>query len=152
MKILVIGAGVIGLAVARELADGKNRVTVLDPALTEKEAFWAAAGVLCPDSEPVSHAGLQKLRVTARDLYPQFVAGLEQETGLNVGLRTAGTLLFTPDGSVDEALREPEAVWRPARFFPKDYSVDNRRLTQALEKSCRERGVDFRPVAVRAVE
>jgi glycine oxidase len=63
-----------------------------------------------------------------------------------------GTLVFTPDGSVDAALREPEAVWKPARFFPKDYSVDNRRLTHALEKSCRDRGVEFRSVAVRAVE
>lgn len=152
MKILVIGAGVIGLAVARELAGGKNQVTVLDPAMPGTEASWAAAGMLCPDSEPHPHTGLQSLRLAARDLYPEFVAGLERETGLNVGFHTEGTLSFMPDGSVDEALREPEAVWRPARFFPNDYSVDNRRLTQALEKSCRERGVHFRPVAVRAVE
>jgi len=152
MKILVIGAGVIGLAIARELAGGKNHVTVLDPAMPGTEASWAAAGMLCPDSEPVSHAGLQKLRLAARDLYPEFVADLERETNVNVGLHTEGTVLFTPEGSVDEAIREPEAVWRPARFFPKDYSVDNRRLTQALETSCRERGVRFRPVAVRAVE
>ncbi len=152
MKILVIGAGVIGLAVARELAGEKHQVTVLDPALPGTEASWAAAGMLCPDSEPVSDAGLQKLRLAARDHYPEFVADLERETEVNVGLHTEGTLLFTPDGSVDEALREPEAVWRPARFFPNDYCVDNRRLTQALEKSCRDRGVGFRPVAVRAVE
>jgi glycine oxidase len=139
----ILGGGVIGLALARELAAHHWRVTVIDPQPPGMEASWAAAGMLAPDSEKHPDRHFRALQSAGRDLYPEYVSALEKETGRRVGLRTDGLLVATPRGSVKEALREPELVWQPATFFPHEYSVDNRLLCAALVESCRKHGVEF---------
>src|SRR5713226_6946820 len=136
MHTAIIGGGVIGLALARELAAAGADVSIFDPRPPASEASWAAAGMLVPDSEEHSSEPFHKLCVASRDLYPEYVADIEQETSLEVGLRTEGVLVICPEGSVQEALREPELVWRPALFYPREYTVDNRLLVQALIDSC----------------
>lgn len=44
----VLGAGAIGAACARHLADGGARVRVIDPGAGRAAATWAAAGILSP--------------------------------------------------------------------------------------------------------
>ena len=139
----ILGGGVIGLALARELAAHNWRVTVVDPQPPATEASWAAAGMLAPDSEKHPDRHFRALQAAGRDAYPDYVAKLEKETGRRVGFRTEGLLVATPKGSVKEALREPELVWQPALFFPHEYSVDNRLLAAALVESCRKHGVEF---------
>ena len=48
--VIVIGAGVIGLAVARALAQRNLRVVVLERGEPGREASWAAAGMLAPQA------------------------------------------------------------------------------------------------------
>lgn len=154
MKVVILGGGVIGLALARELAAGEAAlsVTVIDPRPPASEASWAAAGLLAPDSEENSPGPFRELCVAARDLYPEYVKELEKETSQRVGLSTEGTLAVSPRGSVQEAMREPEMVWRPAIFYPREFSVDNRLLARALVASCRRRGVNFLSGAATGVE
>jgi glycine oxidase len=140
---IILGGGIIGLSLARELAAHRQPVTVIDPAPPATEASWAAAGMLAPDSERHPDRHFRALQAASRDLYPEFVGVLEKETGKRVGLRTEGTIVVSAKGSVKEALREPELVWQPALFFPRDYSVDNRLLMQALLAACQKRGVKF---------
>jgi glycine oxidase len=149
---VILGGGVIGLALARELAAHKLRVTIVDPQPPAMEASWAAAGMLAPDSEKHPDRHFRALQSAGRDLYPDYVAKLEKETDLRVGFRTDGLLVATPKGSVREALREPELVWQPAMFFPQEYSVDNRLLAAALVESCRKQGVGFVRAAATRVE
>ncbi len=152
MSVLIIGGGVIGLALARELAGGGASVTILDSQAPASEASWAAAGMLVPDSEEHPSAEFQRLCSDSRDLYPEYIADLEKETGLSAGLRTDGVIVIRPSGSVKEAMREPELVWRPALFYPREWSIDNRLLCAALLESCNRRGVVFERAAVAAVE
>jgi len=46
--VVVLGAGVVGAACARELADAGARVRVVDPGAGRAAASWAAAGILSP--------------------------------------------------------------------------------------------------------
>src|SRR5580658_9284050 len=140
---VILGGGVISLALARELAAHNWRGTVVDPQPPAMEASWAAAGMLAPDSEKHPDRHFRALQAAGRDVYPDYVRHLEKETGRRVGFRTEGLLVATPKGSVKEALREPELVWQPAMFFPHEYSVDNRLLAAALIDSCRKHGVQF---------
>src|SRR5580658_2715875 len=149
---VILGGRRIILTITRELAAHNWRVTVVDPQPPAMEASWAAAGMLAPDSEKHPDRHFRALQAAGRDVYPDYVAKLEKETGRRVGFRTEGLLVATPKGSVKEALREPELVWQPAMFYPHEYSVDNRLLGAALVESCRKHGVEFVRDAAARVE
>src|SRR3978361_884387 len=78
MKVVVAGAGALGLSIAVELARNGVVVTVADPAALGANASGVAAGMLAPafesvfDNRPEHFAKLME----ARDLWPAFAAGL----------------------------------------------------------------------------
>ena len=50
--ILIIGGGVIGLSIARELRKGgAGRIAVVERGVCGKESSWAAAGMIAPQVE-----------------------------------------------------------------------------------------------------
>ena len=55
-RVAVLGAGAVGAACARALADGGARVRVIDPGAGRAAGSWAAAGILSP-SHPESLPG-----------------------------------------------------------------------------------------------
>src|SRR6266852_4452271 len=65
MHTAIIGGGVIGLALARELAAAGADVSIFDPRPPASEASWAAAGMLVPDSEEHSSEPFHKLCVAS---------------------------------------------------------------------------------------
>ena len=72
-EIIVIGGGVIGLSIARELARrGVSDIVLLDKGGLGKEASWAAGGILAPQVEADSADDFFKLASASRDLYPNF--------------------------------------------------------------------------------
>jgi glycine oxidase len=76
-KVIVEGAGALGLVSALALADAGCRVTVCDPAPPGANASAVAAGMLAPafeavlDVEAAPHFGLL---LAARDLWPELAA------------------------------------------------------------------------------
>jgi glycine/D-amino acid oxidase-like deaminating enzyme len=73
----VVGAGVIGLSVAAELARLGARVTVIDPAPLGDNASGVSAGMLAPALESAFDepaGGRFPLLLHARDLWPGFAA------------------------------------------------------------------------------
>ncbi|HEX8127966.1 MAG TPA: glycine oxidase ThiO [Pyrinomonadaceae bacterium] len=164
---VVVGGGVVGLAVARELARGGAEVVLIERGETGAEASWAAAGMLAPQVEADRADEFFKLAAASRDAYPEFARELEEESGICVELDRTGTLYlaFTEE---DEAECERRFLWqtraglvverltaaevralepqvsarvRSALRFPLDGQVENRRLTSALAKACARRGV-----------
>lgn len=87
MRILVLGAGIIGLSVAEELMQRGHTVNVVDPA-PGMGASHAAAGMLSPSSE-VWHGEEEILRLGLRSmlLWPSYAARW------GVRLAPGGTLL-----------------------------------------------------------
>lgn len=80
MNIVVVGAGVVGCAIAHELASRGARVRVLDPRGTGLGATRASAGMLAPYTE--GHiAALRTLGVNSLALYEPFVDRARAESG-----------------------------------------------------------------------
>jgi glycine oxidase len=92
MDAVVIGSGLIGLAVARELALRGAAVTVVDPNEPVRAASWAAAGMLAPYTEAIEDRALESLCVRSLAMYPGFVDSLREESGIDARLNLGGIL------------------------------------------------------------
>jgi len=177
--VVVVGGGIIGAAVARELATGGASVTVLERDRPGSHASWAAAGMLSPLAEAERPGPFLDLLLAARDRFPALAAQLREETSVDVGYLDTGTLFLSLLPEDDAALegryawqgeaglaverltageiREMEPEVTPAvRWglrYPGDHQVESRALTRALWISARNAGATLRSgVRVRGVE
>lgn len=167
--VIVLGGGVAGLAVARELALRGVRVTLVERAHVGEEASWAAAGMLAPQVEADARDAFFDFACESRDAYPAFADALREETGVDIELDCTGTLYlaFTEEderecqcrfewqqraGLIVEQLTADEARSlepnlsprvRSALRFARAWAVENRRLCDALARACRRAGVEI---------
>jgi glycine oxidase len=94
---VIVGAGLIGLAVAWRAAQRRVRVALVDPE-PGYGASHAAAGMIAPVTE--AHYGeerLLRLNLASARRYPEFVAELEDVAGTSAGYSTHGTLAVAFD-------------------------------------------------------
>lgn len=101
-RVGIIGAGIIGLSVAYELAVRRGvRVTVHDVRPHGRGASWAAAGMLAPAfeaaAEPGVHPRLFELCLEGAALWPEFASELAARTGASVGLDETASLAVALD-------------------------------------------------------
>ena len=156
----MVGAGIIGLALAIELNKQGLRVLVVEKGEPGREATWAAGGMLC-DSPLETQPALRELAVASAQMYPEFVRELEDVSGLKIDLRSVGTLLFLDEPPEADALDAHgwPARWRelePALKAPnlrakglvgvylKERCADPRDLTAAaIAVARRQRNINF---------
>jgi glycine oxidase len=103
--VIVIGGGIIGCAVARELARRGASVCVFEARTLGAGATQASAGVLAPYIEAHDRGPLFDLTVRSLDMYDAFVASVRDESGLPVEYRRCGTIEVAPDAAAAERLR-----------------------------------------------
>ena len=89
--IIVVGAGIVGCAVAHELARRGASVEIVDDRPVGMGATQASAGVLAPYIE-AREGPLLDLTVRSLDLFDDFVARVSAESGVAVLYRRTGTL------------------------------------------------------------
>ena len=89
--VIVIGGGVIGLAIARELA-GRKSVLLLDRGPTGQGTSRAAAGMLSPLSEADDQGPFFQLSRASHAMYDAFIRDLEDETKLDCAYSSEGLL------------------------------------------------------------
>lgn len=168
--IVIVGSGIIGSALARELAGNQARVLLLDRKQPVSEASWAAAGMLAPAAEATHLPALVPLSRASLDLYPAFVEAIEAESGMRVGLRRSGTLQVFFGTRGDEARKEYAAALARLRMTAQpltgeevrqrepglspeasaglwlgdEASVDNRTLARATVLAAQRRGAELR--------
>jgi len=158
--VLILGGGLIGLALAHELARQGLAATVLSRRRSEAAGF-VAAGMLAPHAEGLD-GPLLELGQRSLERIPAWVARIESDSGLACGLRICG--IVVPFASAAEREAYPTAaqgerldrsglereipgigpLWQEGLLFPQDGQIDNRRrLMRALERACVHRGVRF---------
>src|SRR6185295_15380690 len=90
--IIVIGAGVVGCAVAYELARRGASVEIIDDRPAAMGATQAAAGVLAPLIEARDGGPLLELTARSLEMYDDFVAQAVSDTGCPINYQRTGTL------------------------------------------------------------
>ncbi|PSO81077.1 MAG: glycine oxidase ThiO [Cyanobacteria bacterium QH_9_48_43] len=88
---IVIGGGVMGLAIAVELKLRGATVTVLSRDYHQAAAH-AAAGMIAPQAEGIPPSPMLDLCLESRALYPAWIRKLEELTGVDTGYWTSGIL------------------------------------------------------------
>src|SRR6202048_1931609 len=156
--VAIAGGGLIGGAMAFELARAGLHVALFDRQQPGEGASWAAAGILSPAPENAGMISIVPLGRASLQLYPEFVASVEEISAQSAGYRARGTLeaLFSTGAqeklsttialhhglglraepvSAEDA-REMEPALSPeleaAVFRPDEASVDSRALTKAV--------------------
>lgn len=99
-QVVVVGAGIVGCAIAYELARRGVRVRVIDRREVGQGATQASAGVLAPYIEAHDRRPLLDLTTRSLDLYDEFVARVVEDSGEAVQYVRTGTLEIAagPDG------------------------------------------------------
>jgi glycine oxidase len=92
MRVIVIGAGIIGLAIADALVRRGVSVIVLDMRGPGRGASHASAGILAPYSEAHANSSLLALGERSLALYDTFVSALRETTGRIIPYVRTGTL------------------------------------------------------------
>lgn len=158
-RVIVVGAGIIGLATAHELLSRGWDVTILDESPVSG-ATYAAAGMLAPVAEVVwDQPSLYPLMVRSAQMYPAFVETVEAASGENVGYLKNRTLVCAGSAAdraalndltglqhqlgmevepiTSRAARQMEPALGPgcvgAVHIPGDHQVNPRHLAHALQ-------------------
>src|SRR6185295_9780574 len=155
MKVIIVGAGIAGLAIGWRLAQAGATVEILERAQPGRAATWAAAGMLAPGAElGEANAALAHFAKTAREAWPSFARELERAAAVDIGFRETGSLILARSEERAAALKQhastlSDAEWLPgemvrrreplisacvlgALHVPHDAQVDNRVLGDAL--------------------
>lgn len=166
---VIAGGGLIGGAIALELARAGLTVALFDRRQPGTEASWAGAGILSPAPESTGMFPLVPLGKASLAHYPEYVSALEEISGEDVGFRQKGTLeaLFSRDARSElstiiavlhgmglraEALSAEDArelepalseETEAAVLRPDEASIDNRKLTAAILQAARRSGVEI---------
>ena len=136
MKIVIIGAGVMGCATTLALSDrDAGEVVVLERAVPGAEASSAAAGILGAQLEAREAAEMALFRA-ARDGYREWAERLRAETGIDVGYKRCGALDVAFDEAAAGALRDRVETQRRAGFSAE---VVDGRGARAIEPALSER-------------
>lgn len=169
--ILIVGGGVVGLAIAIELKRQGAKVTVVSQDFTQA-ASHAAAGMLAPLAEQLSSSPLRDLCLRSRWLYPEWTQKLEELTGIETGYLPCGILAPTyTTYSQPEVIAEDNGTFWLDRaaikqyqpglsdrvaggwWYPEDGQVDNRCLMRSLLQAAQTLGIELKEgVRVKALQ
>ncbi len=169
-EVLIVGGGVIGLSIARELyKKGARKIAVVERGLVGRESSWAAAGMLSPNIEAGIGSVFHRFCRESLEMYQPFAAELLNETGIDIELDRSGTIFVTFDDEnagkmVEEYAKLREAgveteqlssdgVLKTERHisplvvsglrFPGDWQADNRKLLSALRQYAESNSIEL---------
>jgi glycine oxidase len=108
----IIGGGIIGLSIARELAGRGLSVRVLARDAGRDTASWAAAGIFPPAPELPTATANEQLTAYSDRLHRTWADELRTETGIDNELQQCGGLHLARDDRGAARLHEAAVAWR----------------------------------------
>ena len=148
-EVLILGGGVMGLAIALELRSRGAKVSVVCRDF-EESASLAAAGMLAPQAEGIPAGAMRSLCLRSRDLYPTWIPKIEALSGQDAGYWPSGILatsygFSTPYDRTQVLEIQPHLgdEVQGGHWFPDDAQVDNRKLSRSLRAAATAVGVNF---------
>ena len=174
-RVIIIGGGVMGCAIAFRLAQRGFAPLVIERAIPGAEAASAAGGIIAPQKEAEGPGPLLDLGLRSRAAFPALAEELRRLTGLDIGYRPSGLLALAT--AADAPLLEERAAWQsamglrvellgPAELrrqegalgefplalrLPDEAQVDPPLLVKALQFAAARAGAVFRAAYVRRV-
>jgi glycine oxidase len=180
--VVVIGAGLVGLCIAYELAKRGAEVRVVEANASAAAGSWAGAGKLAPFTDSDGDEQEELFLATALGVYQVFVRELHKRTGVDPHLLIDGIIEVAHDEPTAVRLRERaealvargiHAHWLDAgeardvepslgpallgaSLIEDEGHIDARELGRALRLACVDAGVQLEeqtgPVRLRADE
>jgi glycine oxidase ThiO len=177
VNITVVGAGIVGSAIAHELASRGARVQLIDSRGVARGATRASAGILAPQIE--GHIPqLRELAARSLAMYDDFVRRVERDSNRAIEYSRSGTLQVALDdreaavlasdaqalarNGVDYTLLDREAARRlvptlsdrvtSGLLLPSHGYVAASALTEGVVDAARAHGVRLITTAVRGIE
>ncbi len=162
VDVVVVGAGLSGLLVARELHQAGLTVAVFDEREPGKAASWAGGGILSPLQPWRAPEAIQQLVMWSQSRYEVLIAELRERTGIDAQYTRSGLLILdqcvTPqimswarrfavvveavDAAAAAALLHRDSCDGPEGvLFPQVGQLRNPRLLRALLSDLSQRGV-----------
>ncbi len=168
--VIVIGGGIMGLLVARELRKAGRNVAIIDKGRPGAGATWASAGIISAHgtSGSADIAGIPglKLRTASYEEWPLLAEAILEESGTDIEYRLTGVLLIALDEEEAEGIQKKARAreWGEAEWMAPDAlrseepclsgelagallveggNLEVRKLGPAIELSCRRLGVEI---------
>ncbi len=154
--VLIIGAGVMGMLSALELAEAGQDVVILDKGRAGLEASWAGGGIISPLYPWRYSPPITALATWSQNAFPDLIAELRDSTGIDPE-RLANGMLVTATNEREQALAwgagvsravieitddeahalEPQVILdETPLWMPRVSSVRTPRMGQALRQMC----------------
>lgn len=135
-KIIVIGAGIIGLSLSYYLKKHNYKVIVLEKNKAGMEASYAAAGMLAAQSEFDHYEKFMDFCIKSRDMYESYCIEIEKASGINVEFQKSGMLRPALTGEQERHLRENYS-WQKSKGFDIEFleGSELREIEPALSES-----------------
>ncbi len=168
--VVIVGGGVVGCASAYYLTKAGAGVALLEKDEVGGAASGAAAGMLVPPAEAAAFGPFRDLCRAGLALYPELIAALSDETGIDVQYTASGLLLVARSegraGALQSIVRWQAELGLPlewveggtlralepalskrllgAAYSPDGQHVNPGLLTQALARGAAGRGATLR--------
>jgi glycine oxidase ThiO len=91
-KVIVIGAGIIGLSISHHLKKHNFDITVLERNKAGIEASWASAGMLAAQSEFDFYEKFMDVCIKSRDMHSDFCEEIKNASGVDAEYQKSGMI------------------------------------------------------------
>ncbi|MCU5746278.1 glycine oxidase ThiO [Staphylococcus sp. SQ8-PEA] len=166
--VIIVGSGVMGMSIARELSQNNLNVAVIDRDVAGKHASYKAGGMLGAQNEFTSYSPLYRLAREAQTRFEGLSESLKQEVGVDIEYKQTGLIKLAAQDSDNDFVEkqyhflhqynpsvellssqnlslathgEVDTRGLSAALIPDDHQINANKYTKALLKSLNKRDI-----------